>query len=148
MPVETIILIATTLGSTAGGGILGNRADYYFCKVVNQIKENIRRNSPPDNEHLSRAFHLACFNATRHILSRLNNNISSENLLSFTTKYKNAFLGEIPIGIFGQIEKDWLKKAHTYLENKIKEIDSNTSYLTKQTNDEYQQFTQPNGKRV
>lgn len=145
MPLE-ILLIATSLASTAVEGILGNRADGYFCNFVNQINNKLRRNTQKENQQLSKAFTLSCLNATRHICSQLNRNISGDNLLSITTRTKNRLLGEIPVGVFSHNEKEWLTKANAYLKNRISEIDKNLVYLPETQKEQYQSFLSP--KRI
>lgn len=110
-----------------------------FSNLVSQLKEKI----PAENNQLVRAHRRACLVAMQHICAQLNSSLGGDNLPSFIAKPKRLLLGTVPTSVVGQTEKDWLKKADVYLQEKIKEINDNLTYLPEQSSDRYQTIVAP-----
>ena len=86
MPAIIITLSATAayLIGTIGGGIIGNRADGYFCKAVNNVYKSLFKNKDrPENHDILKAVRRACLNASldacKYVEKKYNllNNLSS-----------------------------------------------------------------------
>jgi hypothetical protein len=67
---EPLLLLNSFLGA-AIGGIIGNRADHIFCRVMREVVNRLRQGGPPVNHDLQRAVRGAYLRATRAVCHAL-----------------------------------------------------------------------------
>jgi tetratricopeptide (TPR) repeat protein len=67
---ELLLLLNSFLGA-AISGIIGNRADHIFCRVMREVVNRLRQGGPPVNHDLQRAVREAYLRATRAVCHAL-----------------------------------------------------------------------------
>ncbi|HJQ31376.1 MAG TPA: tetratricopeptide repeat protein [Pyrinomonadaceae bacterium] len=128
---------------TAGGAVLESQSDKYFCDAVQQIKEKLSRNTPAENQHLTKAFRRSCLKAALQICAR--RSVATGGQSSLLGRVGNIFHGAAPAGLMAQHEAEWLKKAEAYLHTQIDELNRDIPYLPEHASEKYRTLVNPSG---